>query len=345
MSRLLGDPDDFPRHAPKAQADDVRTGEELSATWRTCTEMGAATEIYTDERRIGIPGGVLDWASYVLGAITDVRYASWDGASSTRLVWELVCAGNTRYFLKISPTSNCHARESHAYRFAVPALGPLRAPQLMASDPDQLAVLLTAVPGQNVATARLTMTDRIKAHRQAGWLLRALHGSAGGSSKIGVDPDALLMARRRSVEEHLTAAGELLTPAERELVRRLATLLPLLTSCPTAFIHGDAQDRNLLWDAATGSAALLDFERSQPALAVDDFVRLATGPWAHQPRLRTVFFTGYGRELTRPEKQVLPALAALDAVSGLTWGARNGDDEVIDRARVTLKLLNSGAVL
>ncbi|MFF7413239.1 phosphotransferase [Streptomyces lydicus] len=289
------------------------------------------------------PLSLLKWASCVAGTITKVRNAS--GSSDNSRVWELTCNDGSLLFVKVSPAKIFHDRESHAYRFAVPALGPLRAPRLKACDPDQLAVLLTAVPGQNVATARLTMTDRIKAHRQAGWLLRALHGSAGGSSKIGVDPDALLMTRRRSVEEHLTAAGELLTPAERELVRRLATLLPFLTSCPAAFVHGDAQERNLLWDAATGSAALLDFERSQPALAVDDFVRLATGPWAHQPRLRTAFFTGYGRELTRAEKQVLPALAALDAVSGLAWGARNGDDEVIDRARVTLKLLSNGAVL
>ncbi|MGP8298108.1 hypothetical protein ACTPOK_09190 [Streptomyces inhibens] len=36
---------------------------------------------------------------------------------------------------------------------------------------------------------------------------------------------------------------------------------------------------------------------------------------------------------------------ALDAVSGLVWGARTGDDEVIDQARVTLKLLRNGVIL
>ncbi|WP_159395066.1 phosphotransferase enzyme family protein [Streptomyces sp. 2323.1] len=276
------------------------------------------------------------------GTLTKVRGVA---TSSNSPVWELFCRNGSRLFVKVAPSEIFHVREVHAYRFAVPALGPLCAARLMASDPAQLAVLLTAAPGRNVTTTRLTMADRIKVHHQAGWLLRALHSSAGVSIGASVDPGGLLRARRRSLEEHLAAAGDLLSPAGRELVRRLAMLLPLLSSCPVAFIHGDAQERNLLWNAATESVALLDFGRAQPALAVDDFVRLATGPWACQPRLRTAFFTGYGRELARPEKQVLPALVALDAVRGLAWGARIGDDGVIGRARMTLKLLSNGVVM
>ncbi|MGP8298097.1 phosphotransferase [Streptomyces inhibens] len=288
------------------------------------------------------PRSLLEWASWVAGTITHIRDVSSSRANSQ--VWELTCSDGSRLFVKVSPSKIFHVRESHAYRFAVPSLGPLRAPRLRASDPDRRALLLTAVPGQNVATSPLTMTERIKVHRQAGWLLRALHDSTGATSKAGVDPGTLLKARRRSVEEHIATAGEMLTPAERELVRRQATRFPFLASCPAAYVHGDVQERNLLWDRATATATLLDFERAQPALAVDDFVRLAAGPWAHEPRLRAAFFTGYGRELTRPEKQVLPALAALDAVSGLVWGAHAGDEEVIDRARVTLKLLSNGAI-
>lgn len=299
------------------------------------------TSVSRDELGAELPRGLMEWASCVAGTLTKVRGA----ASSNSPVWELFGRDGSRLFVKVAPSEIFHVREVHAYRFAVPALGPLCAPRLRASDPAQLAVLLTAAPGRNVATTRLTMADRVKVHHQAGWLLRALHSSGGVSIGASVDPGGLLRARRRSVEEHLAAAGGLLSPAERELVRRLATLLPLLSSCPVAFIHGDAQERNLLWDAATGSVALLDFGRAQPALAVDDFVRLATGPWACHPRLRTAFFTGYGRELARPEKQVLPALAALDAVSGLAWGARIGDDGVIGRARMTLKLLGNGVVM
>ncbi|WDT54174.1 aminoglycoside phosphotransferase family protein [Streptomyces sp. G7(2002)] len=292
--------------------------------------------------RMSIPGSVLDWASYVIGPITLVRHTSWDRGNSK--VWELTCPDSTRYFLKISPSKALYARETHAYRFAVPSLGPDRAPRLQAADPDQLALLLTAAPGQPVA-AGLTMRDLLKVHRQVGWLLRALHDAPRASSSASWDFLAEVRARTESVGKHVAAAGDLLTRAEQETVLRLARNLPHLEACPAAFIHGDAQERNVLWDGRSDCAALLDFERARPALAVDDFVHLAVGPWQQQPRLRRVFFTGYGRELTGPERQVLPALAAADAVSGLVWGTRAGDNEIAHRARVTLKLLCKGAVL
>ncbi|MFJ8673573.1 aminoglycoside phosphotransferase family protein [Streptomyces sp. NPDC093589] len=292
--------------------------------------------------RMSIPGSVLDWASYVIGPITLIRDTSWERGNSK--VWELTCPDSTRYCLKISPSKARYARETHAYRFAVPSLGPDRAPRLQAADPDQLALLLTAAPGQPVG-AGLTMRDLFKVHRQVGWLLRALHDAPRISSKPSWDALAEIRARTESVGKHVAAAGDLLTHAEQETVLRLARNLPHLEACPAAFIHGDAQGRNVLWDWRSDCAALLDFGRARPALAVDDFVHLAVGPWQQQPRLRRVFFTGYGRELTGPERQVLPALAAADAVSGLVWGTRAGDNEGVRRARVMLKLLCKGAVL
>lgn len=292
--------------------------------------------------RMTIPGSVLDWASYVIGPITLVRDTSWDRENSK--VWELTSPDSTRYFLKISPSKVLYARESHAYRFAVPSLGPDRAPRLQAADPDQLALLLTAVPGQPV-TAGLTMRDLLKVHRQVGWLLRALHDAPHASSKANGGALAEVRARTESVGKHVAAAGDLLTHAEQETVLRITRNLPHLEACPAAFIHGDAQQRNVVWDGGSDCAALLDFERARPALAVDDFVHFTVGPWQQQSRLRRVFFTGYGRELTGPERQVLPALAAADAVRGLVWGTRAGDDKVVHRARVTLKLLCKGAVL
>ncbi|MFE0376175.1 aminoglycoside phosphotransferase family protein [Streptomyces inhibens] len=288
-----------------------------------------------------IPGDALDWASCVLGAITVVRDASCGRAKSK--VWELVCADSTRFFLKISSSKASYTREAHAYRFAVPVLGPGRAPRLQAADPDQLALLLTAAPGIPVTATTLNMSDLIKVHRQAGWLLRALHDALTTSGKAGVDALAEVRARTDSVGEHLADAGDLLTDAEQDTVLQLARNLPHLEACPAAYVHGDAQERNLLWDGPSDCAALLDFERARPALAVDDFVHLAIGPWMQQPRLRKVFFTGYGRELTGPERQVLPALAAVNAVNALVWGTRHQDAEAIEQAHRTLKLLSTGA--
>ncbi|WP_043271173.1 aminoglycoside phosphotransferase family protein [Streptomyces sp. CT34] len=297
------------------------------------------TKIPPLPQRTSIPGGVLDWASCVLGVITGVLDASRSRANSR--VWELTCTDGTRFFLKIASTKASYDREVHAYRFAVPALGPGRAPRLQATDPDELAMLLTALPGEAVAPAVLDMNDHIRVHRQAGYLLRELHDRPV-VPRGSVDVLAEVRARTASAGQGVAAAGDLLSHAEQELVLGLVRELPQLEGCPTAFVHGDAQEGNFLWDRSTGCAALLDFGQARPAVAVDDFVHLAVGPWVRYPRLRQMFFTGYRRELTDPERKVLPALAAMAAVDGLVQGVRARDPEITERARIALKLLADG---
>lgn len=297
------------------------------------------TQMPPPPQRTSIPGCVLDWASCVLGVITGVLDAS-RGRSNSR-VWELTCAGGSRFFLKIASTKASYDREVHAYRFAVPALGPGRAPRLQAADPGELAMLLTAVPGEPVAPAVLDMNDLIRVHRQAGYLLRELHDTLVGP-RASVDVLAEVRARTASAGQVVAAAGDLLSHAEQQMVLDLVRELPQLEACPTAFAHGDAREHNFLWDKSSGCAALLDFRQARPAVAVDDFVLLAVGPWIEHPRLRRMFFTGYGRELTGPERKLLPALAAMDAVDSLVQGVRVRDPEVTERAHTTLKLLADG---
>ncbi|MFI0219085.1 phosphotransferase [Streptomyces lydicus] len=291
----------------------------------------------TGQQRISIPGRVLDWASCVIGAITVVRDAS--GRRTNSKVWELTSVDGARFFLKISPSKVAHDREVHAYQFAVPALGLGRAPRLQAADPAQMALLLTSAPGQRVANTALGMSSLIRVHRQVGYLLRELHDAQVASSKAKVDAVAEVRARTASAAKGVAAAGDLLSRAEQELVLRLARELPHLEACPTAFVHGDAQEGNVLWDGASGCAALLDFAQARPSVAVVDFVRPSVGRWTNNPRLRRAFFTGYGRELTGAERKVLPALAAVDAVESLLRGVRMRDSEATERARLTLKLL------
>ncbi|MGD3109405.1 aminoglycoside phosphotransferase family protein [Streptomyces sp. YGL11-2] len=297
------------------------------------------TKLPPPPQRTSIPGGVLDWASCVLGVITGVLDASRGRAGSR--VWELTCADGTRFFLKIASTKASYDREVHAYRFAVPALGPGRTPRLQAADPGELAMLLTALPGETVAWAVLDMNDLIRVHRQAGYLLRELHDRPV-APRGSVDLLAEVRARTASAVQGVAAAGTLLSHAEQELLLGLVRQLPQLEACPTAFVHGDAQECNFLWDRPTGCAALLDFGQARPAVAVDDFVHLAVGPWMRYPRLKQMFFTGYGRELADPERRVLPALAAMHAVDGLVQGIRARDPEVTEGARATLKLLADG---
>jgi len=54
--------------------------------------------------------------------------------------------------------------------------------------------------------------------------------------------------------------------------------------------------------------------------------------WAEQPRLRTAFFTGYGRRLIPEEKRALFCLTALHTVGGRAeWGTGRQRQEPVGR--------------
>lgn len=88
------------------------------------------------------------------------------------------------------------------------------------------------------------------------------------------------------------------------------------------------------------SVAVIDFERSEPGPAVRDLVRLSDA-WAGRPDLYAAFLSGYGRSLTAVEEARLVIDAALDSVSGISYGAAHGDPELIERGRRTLARLRA----
>ncbi|MGW0312588.1 hypothetical protein [Streptomyces flavidovirens] len=50
---------------------------------------------------------------------------------------------------------------------------------------------------------------------------------------------------------------------------------------------------------------------------------------------------GYGRAFTPAEEEHLAVLAALDALSGIQYGATHGDPELVERGRRTLARLRT----
>ncbi|QIQ04766.1 phosphotransferase enzyme family protein [Streptomyces liangshanensis] len=290
-----------------------------------------------------LPPPLRAWAERSVGPLGAVQDASHPRADSR--VWDITDAQGRHFFVKQSPTPASYACETFGYQSAVPALGFGGAPRLVASDARDLALLLTAVPGTPLSRLTLTTAAHRSAHRQFGALLRRLHGSdrmPGPGRRAAAE--AVEHTATTEVETHLVRAGALLTGHRRALVRRAAEhLLQLTDRLVPAHIHGDARERNALWTAAgSGRLAVVDFGRSRYAPAVQDFVRLACGPWQDRPDLRDAFFHGYGRDLTDSERQALTCLAALDAVSGLAYGPAHGDDEVTARGTRTLERLERG---
>jgi aminoglycoside phosphotransferase len=199
----------------------------------------------------GLPGPFTTLARQVAGEITEVTDCSWQRDSSA--VWRLASASRGCWYLKRHSSGRFHAREVAALQSWAHVLGPGRVPGLAAADPGLLIMVITAVPGQPVSGFRLSAGEEQEVHRQAGLLLGRLHATAR-EPEAGADISR--MASR--VDGHLQDACELLTPAQRQMVRecagRLARLGPRV---PAVASHKDFQPRNWLWDPAGGQLGVI----------------------------------------------------------------------------------------
>ncbi|MFI5752357.1 phosphotransferase enzyme family protein [Streptomyces sp. NPDC051644] len=281
-----------------------------------------------------LPSALQRWAEQQVGPVVSVRDASHDWDRSR--VWDLEGERGVHHYLKVSPSVKFFTRESRAYRHIVPALGHTRAPHLIDSRAQDLALLLTAVPGTPAKELGLDAVEWRTVHQQAGALCARLHEAGELDRGDRMEAEASLAAAADGAEKYLARAGDRLNQDEQQLIRDHAARLRRVGPVPVGYIHGDNQPRNWLWSQRL---ALVDFERSRPAARVQDFVILATTQWADHPDRETAFLRSYGRELSDAERHALRCLTALDAVNCLAWGPDNGDAEVTARGRRTLDWL------
>ncbi|MFF2790627.1 phosphotransferase [Streptomyces sp. NPDC058049] len=282
-----------------------------------------------------LPATVRHWAEQRIGHVVSARDASHDWDRSR--VWELEGADGVHRYVKVSPSEKFFARETRAYRHVVPALGHSRAPHLIDSRAQDLALLLTAVPGRPAKELPLTAGDWRAVHQQAGALCARLHEAGELDRADRVEAEASLEAAADGAEKYLARASDRLTEGEQQLIRDNAAQLRRVGPVPVGYIHGDNQPRNWLWSEA--GLALVDFERTRPAACVQDLVILAATQWVDHPDRENAFRQSYGRELTDAERHALRCLTALDAVNCLAWGPDNNDQMVTARGRRTLDRL------
>ncbi|SDT83421.1 Ser/Thr protein kinase RdoA involved in Cpx stress response, MazF antagonist [Streptomyces sp. TLI_053] len=297
----------------------------------------------TSPARDALPDDLQRWlAGTGLPAVTGSTDTSWDRYNSK--VWRLDTEGGPA-FVKISPTTQDHDREVYAYRHVAAALDEHEAPRLIAADPGLHAVLTTALPGSVVRDLPLERETEQRVHRLAGAVLGRWHAwpePAGAQARERILQQAADQADEAA--RCLETAGEHLSQAQRELVRKVSTDLPVLAAqVPVVFLHGDFSPRNWLWDAERESVGLIDFQVASHGLAVADLVWLFGAQWPTRPDLKDAFLAGYGRPLSEPERQLLPLLTARLAVSYLTTGVTEGNQMLVDRGRTALDHLAGGS--
>jgi hypothetical protein len=286
------------------------------------------------------------WAENTLGPLAAVHNVSSE-PSTAAAVWHLIRrSDNARFHLKSAASPRDFTRETFAYRHAVPALGPGRAPRLVATSARHLALILTTLPGTPLPQLRLTEAEFKTVHWRAGALVSQLHQAGRPNATAHREASSLLSRLADASARHVDAAGDLLSAEDQKFVMTLADRLHLLDRLPLGFVHGGVLESSLLWSdtawpARSARPALQDFERSRFAPAVLDFVHLAYGLWATRPRARTAFFHGYGRPLGHDERQALRCLTGLRAVRSLAEGRARGDRAAVGTARSVLDRLKN----
>ncbi|MFF9624801.1 phosphotransferase [Streptomyces griseosporeus] len=270
------------------------------------------------------------FAEQAVGRITAWTDVSW--AREESRVWRARGVEGGIWYVKIHQNQRFHQREVGALRGWVPFLGAA-APRLVATDERLRAVVLTAVGGRSLHGATYTPEQQRRIFHRIGQLAAAIHTSAAPRPAAGALPLGKL-------ERHLDGARPHLAPGDEDFIRATAEKavgLPALEAVPT---HGDLQLRNLRWDEAADACYVIDFERSEEGPAVRDFVRLSDA-WHGRPDLRQAVMYGYGRSFTPEEEVQLAVLSALDAVSGISYGAAHGDPELVERGLRTLARLRA----
>ncbi|MEV7794123.1 phosphotransferase [Streptomyces sp. NPDC087512] len=284
---------------------------------------------------------VVEFAERAVGRITTWTDTSW--ARENSLVWRARGLHGGTWYVKVHPSERFHGREVRGLRTWAPELGAA-APRLVAADETLRAVVLTAVPGRPLHGTALTPRQERLVFRRIGALARRIHRSRPARPAPAGSGPAIAKADR-----HLAAARALLRPGDEEFVRDLVRRAGRLQPLEWVETHGDLQLRNILYDAGGAAGeeddddmlvAVVDLERSEPGPAVRDLVRLSDA-WDGRPDLYEAFLTGYGRLLTAAEDARLVIDTALDAVSGIAYGAAHGDPELVERGRRTLSRLRA----
>ncbi|MEU9074408.1 aminoglycoside phosphotransferase family protein [Kitasatospora sp. NPDC048538] len=257
--------------------------------------------------------------------------------SGRPVVWEVRAGDGRRLFAKRHKNPLMHRRETTAYRHLAPALGPGRAPLLLAEDTTSLLAVATALPGTPAITTALAPAEEREVYRQAGMLAARIHAHPVSDGVIG---EQLPWSQER--ERALARARDAQLSDEDIQVLADATFAEPPHTAP-ATCHGDFGPRNWLVHRQGNNliVGVIDFERSQVEEPVRrDLMRVTLQLTPHRPDLRRAFLAGYGRDLTADEWAACRAWAAIDCPAALRWALdHHGDEEVIGYARTVLDQL------
>jgi pyruvate, water dikinase len=272
-----------------------------------------------------LPAHAAGYTRRIVGPFHLVATRSWRYHGGE--VWE-ISADATKYIVKRHNDSRHWRQEVAGYRRAA-ALTPGRVPSLIGADEDLTIVITTLLPGTGLDRAALGPDEERDAYRQAGTLLRSLHGAASSGSDAGIP--GRLTAKAHAA---LARARQSLTSTETAVITsQMGRMEQIAARLPTVATHGDFQPRNLLWDPGARVLGVIDFEKSALAPAARDIASITAAIPQGRDDLLAAFYEGLGREPDGGELSAVAAFTILTVLSDYAWAQENGDHAAVIAAR------------
>lgn len=272
-----------------------------------------------------------------LGTVVQLRPAGHpDGEAS---VWRVESReGEAIAYLKQHRVADKWRREQtileRLYEPPAPAV-----PELLASEPSRLELLLRACPGAPATAIPLTPPAARSLHEQAGRFRRRLDDVA-----VDDDPVPLADALVRRLESWIERARPGLSA---ELLGRVVEALDpgVFEGTTRRWCHRDLAPHNWIVQPTAHGPRLwvIDFGQARPDAWLTDVLKLWDDAWVRDPTLADAFWRGYGREPDALERARLRQLALLHGLATAAWGDRHAHAGFSHHGRAILTRVLEGS--
>ena len=277
------------------------------------------------DRTVPMPTEITEFVRRHAGRLSKVSFSGWDHGVSD--VWDCHLDDGQRVFVK--SCRDKYDQELHAYRAWAEHLDD-RCPQLVASDDELRALILTAVDG----TLAQHVDLGADVFRQAGHILSDLHALRIDNPEH--DPLAAFVERAHEWDRRAVAVVD--DDDRAWMIDRIGEIAPLLPHIRRGPCHRDFTPRNWMVDES-GTVRVIDFGHTRADYWILDVDKLWSEHWVDRPDHEAAFWDGYGLWPTEEDRLVLAAGSALGAISTIVWSREHDDAEYEAQGRAHLARL------
>ena len=278
-----------------------------------------------------------DFAESVLGP--DLQFENRSRSFGRQsVIWLITNPDGVRFWLKRHDLH--YKRELNALENWIPLLGEAtwwRSSELVGKSDELATMILTNVEGGILDETGVSPEECGEMFYLAGKFAAKLHGLELESHDLGDSVDYFAAWGER----YLSGADGVLDAKTMQWARAEFDNGSAFTDVRFVRAHMDYSPRNWLIDRREEGIrfGVIDWERARVDFWLHDAQRMEQDHWRREPRLKEVFFDGYGRQLTDDEDHQVRLLTMVGAVAAVPWAIEYGDKQFAENSREVIERL------